>query len=222
MKEPDLRDEEPEMNRKNVMAVEADAAAPTSGRHPRALRWRPIPLTLFLGVIIVAAYAAYERVGTTANADSVEYTQNLAGGFLAVGMTMDQPGFIVLSALDREKVDVSAVQTVNHVAGTHTIVEVETLHDTTRIRLRGPEVILVSEDGAVERHDVDWTVAEFNALREAADCSHEAALRKHRCGAPFTDLQEALLKWPGERVPDRVRDFLAPFKDRRARGESND
>ncbi len=35
------------------------------------------------------AYAAYERIGTTANADTVEFTQNLAGGFLAVGMTED-------------------------------------------------------------------------------------------------------------------------------------
>jgi hypothetical protein len=159
--------------------------------------------------------AAYERVGTTANADSVEHTRNLAGGFLAVGMTKDQPGFMVLSELDQDKVEVNATQVVNQVAGTHTVVEVQTPRDTTRIRLRGPQVMLVSEVGALERYEVDWTVAEFNALREAADCSHEAAIKKHRCGAPFTDLQETFAKWPGERVPERIRNFLEPFRDRR-------
>ncbi len=52
-------------------------------------RWRPIRVTLFVSVIAMMAYAAYERIGTTANADTVEFTQNLAGGFLAVRMTED-------------------------------------------------------------------------------------------------------------------------------------
>ena len=130
-------------------------------------------------------------------------------------MTEDQPGFIVLSALDQDKVDVGAAQTKNRLAGTHTVVEIQTPRGMTRTRLRGPEVILVSEQGVVQGHSVDWTVEEFNVLREAADCSHEAAIKKHRCGAPFTDLQEAFARWPGERVPNRVRAFLEPFKDRR-------
>ncbi len=119
------------------------------------------------------------------------------------------------SALDQEKVEVDTVQTINHVAGTRTVVEVQTPRDTTRIRLRSPLVILVSEDGTVGRHDVHWTIKEFNALREAADCSHEAAIMKRRCGAPFIGLQESLARWPGKRVPEGVRAFLAPFKDRR-------
>ncbi len=126
----------------------------------------------------------------------------------AVGMTEDQPGFMVLSALYQEKVEVSATQVVDRVAGTHTILEVQAPRDKTSIRLRGPQVILVSQDGAVERHDVDWTVAEFNALREAA-------VKKHRCGAPFTDLQESLARWPGDRVSEGVHAFLAPFKEYR-------
>ena len=196
--------------------------APTKVCQTPALRWRPIPVTLLLGVAVVVVYAAYQRVGTSANADSVEYTQNLAGGFLAVGMTEDQPGFIVLSVLDQEKVEANAVQTINPVAGTHTVVELQTPRGTTRTRLRGPQVILVSEDGVVETHAVQWTVDEFNALREAADCSHEAAIKKHRCGAPFTDLQEAFAKWPRDRVPDRVHTFLEPFKDHRAHKHKDD
>ncbi len=209
------------MNQRSVIAVESEAVdeagvvAPAAVCQTRPRRRRPIPVTLLLSVIALTAYAAYERLGTTANADSVEFTRNLASGFLAIGMTEDQPGFMVLSALGREKVEVNATQVVNRVAGTHTVVEVQTPHDTTRLRLRGPQVILVSVDGAIERHDVAWTVAEFNALREAADCSHQAAVRKQRCGAPFTDLQEALVRWPSARVPERVRAFLAPFKDHR-------
>lgn len=177
----------------------------------------PITKTVIASVVFAGAYAAFQRIGTTANADLVEYTQNLAGGFLAIGITEDQPGFITLSALDQDEVDIHAAQTSNTLAGTHTVVEVQTPRGRTRIRLRGPQVILVSEDGTVETYAVGWTVDEFNALREAADCSHEAAVKKHRCGTPFTDLQEAFAKWPSERVPGPVRTFLAPFEDRRLR-----
>ena len=185
-------------------------------------RLNPITKTLIASTVFAGAYAAFQRVGTTANADSVEYTQNFAGGFLAVGITADQPGFIMLSALDPEKVEVHAVQTINRLAGTHTVIEVQTPLRAQSIRLRGPQVILVTEQGSIEGYDVDWTVEEFNALRKAADCSHEAAVKKHRCGAPFTDLQEAFAKWPRKRVPQRVRAFLEPFKDRRAHEHKDD
>ncbi|MFQ5591206.1 MAG: hypothetical protein ACE5HE_08600 [Phycisphaerae bacterium] len=198
-------------------ATGSDMKTATSapGRQPRDRRCGPVPATLLLSVIALTAYAGYERLGTTANADSVEFTQNLAGGFLAVGMTEDHPGFIVLSVLDQDEVEVKATQMVNRVAGTHTVVEVRTPRDAARMRLRGPQVILVSEEGVVERHSVEWTVEEFDALREAADCSHEAAVKKHRCGTPFTDLQESLARWPNSRVPEGVHAFLAPFKARR-------
>lgn len=188
----------------------------------RQRRISPITLTLVLSIAFAVVYTAFQRIGTTANADSVEYTQNLAGGFLAVGMTKDQPGFIVLSALDQEQVEVSAAQTKNSLAGTHTVVAIQTPQATTSVRLRGPQVILVSEQGDVEGYNIDWTVEEFNTLREAADCSHEAATKKHRCGTPFTDLQEAFAKWPKERVPEEVRAFVEPFKDRRKHKHEHD
>ena len=203
-----------------ISTIEASDDVIVSTENPcgaaRRRRISPITKTLVASIVFAGAYAAFQRIGTTANADAVEYTRDLAGGFLAVGMTEDQPGFIVLSALDQDKVEVSAAQTKNRLVGTHTVVDIRTPHSTTRTRLRGPQVILVSEQGAIEQYNVDWTAEEFNALREAADCSHEAAVKKHRCGAPFTDLQEAFAKWPRERVPERVRAFVEPFRDRRS------
>lgn len=182
----------------------------------RRRRISPITKMLVASVLFAGGYAAFERIGTTANADVVEYTQHLAGGFLAVGMTEDQPGFIVLSKLEQAEVDVSATQTVNRLAGTHTVVDIQTPSGVAHRRLRGPLVILVTEQGDIQEFDIDWTVEEFKAVRAAADCSYEAAAKKHRCGAPFTDLQEAFATWPGARVPDPVRAFLEPYKDRRA------
>lgn len=193
--------------------MNAVTAAPSWQARDR--RWRPIPVTLLASIIGMMAYAAYERIGTTANADTVEFTQNLASGFPAIGMTANQPGFMVLSTLDQEEVEVNATQVVSHVAGTHTVVKVQTPRDTRSIRLRGPQIILVTEQGDIEAYAVNWTVEEFNSLREAADCSHKTAIKKHRCGAPFTDLQESLTRRPGERVPERMYAFLAPFRDHR-------
>ena len=203
-----------------TLDIETSNGVIVASKNPNELIHRrqvsPITMTLALSIAFAGAYAAYHRIGTVANADTVEYTPNLFGGFLAVGMTKDQPGFIVLSALDQDKIEVSATQTTNRLARTRTVVDVGTLRGTTRTRLRRPQVILVTKEGTIEKRAVDWTADEFNALRSAADCSYEAATKKRRCGAPFTDLQEAFADWPPERVPDRVLAFLAPFKDHRA------
>ena len=188
----------------------------------RCRRISPIRMALAISLMVAGAHTVLQRIGTTANADTVEYTPNLAGGFLALGMTDDQPGFIVLSALDRNEIGVNAVQNKKTLAGSHTIVEVQTPRAMTRIRLRDPQVVLVTEEGAVEQFAIIWTVEEFTALRRATDCSHEAAMEKHRCGAPFTDLQEAFAKWPREQVPDRVLAFLEPFKDHGAHKHKDD
>lgn len=152
--------------------------------------------------MVIGAYVAIERTGPTTHAGLVEYTQNLTGGFLAMGISEDQPGFITLAALDQDHVDIRAAQTSNSFTGT--------------------QVVLVSEDGAVETYAVGGAVDQFNTLGEGADCSQETAVKRHRCGAPFTDLQEAWATWPGERVPDRVRGFLEPFRDRRMHKRKDD
>jgi len=178
----------------------------------RKRRINPIVLTLITAMTISAGYAGYQRLGTNANADVVEFTQNLAGGFLAVGMAEDQPGFVVFSAMDQDEAKVGAVQTQNLLGGTHTVVHVRTPRGETQIRLRGPRVILISKLGDVASYAVDWTVEDFGVLRREADCStHEAAMKKHHCGQPFSDLLGTFAKWPGERVPDPLRAFLKPF-----------
>ena len=77
---------------------------------------------------------------------------------------------------------------------------------------------MVWEDGEIVRHEVAWAADEFKVPREVADCSDEAAIKKHRCGVLFADLQEALVLWPGEHASERIRAFPAPFKDHRTRG----
>ena len=181
----------------------------------------PIPLTVLLFVVVAVSYACYERMGTVANTSIVEFTPNLAGGFLAIGMTEAQPGFVLLSTLDRDQVEVNADQVSSPLAGTHTVVEIQTNSGTLRHRLRGPQIILIDDQGVIDAHAVDWTLEDFDALRKAADCSHEAAVKKRRCGAPFTDLHEAFARWPTGRIPHPVRTFLKPFADRRTRKNTN-
>ena len=212
--------------RTSISAIEAsnDVTGSVEDSHvaTRCRRVSPITMALAICLMVAGAHTALQRIGTTANADTVEYTPNLAGGYFALGMTDDQPGFIVLSALDRNEVGVNAVQNKKTLAGSHTIVEVQTPRAMTRIRLRGPQVVLVTEVGVVEQFAIDWTVEEFRALRRATDCSHGAAMKKHRRGAPFADLHEAFAGWPAGHVPDRVRAFLEPFKDHRAHKHKDD
>ncbi|MCH7721649.1 MAG: hypothetical protein IH988_11795, partial [Planctomycetes bacterium] len=65
-------------------------------------RLGPIRVTLALALLVGGAYAGYQRIGTTANIEFVEYNRNLIGGFLALAMTDRQPGIVVFSALDQK------------------------------------------------------------------------------------------------------------------------
>jgi len=180
-----------------------------------------IPLTVLLFAVVAVFCACYERIGTVANADLVEFTPNLHGGFLAIGMTEAQPGFVILSILDRDRVEVNAGLLTSPLAGTHTVVEIQTTSRTLRHRLRGPQIILIDNKGVIQAHAVDWTHEDFETLRKAADCSFEAANKKQRCGAPFLDLYEAFAKWPTGRIPHPVRTFLKPYADSRTRKTKN-
>lgn len=175
------------------------------GRVASRRRLSPILVTLSLAVLVGGAYAGYQRIGTTANIEFVEYSRNLAGGFLAIAMTDQQPGIIVFSALDQEKIQVDVDRYENQVAGTHTEVRVNTPNARWTERLRGPQVVLIDETGAIETSPVEWTVADFNTLRNATDCEH--GLSK-RCGAPFADLYDFFESWPPEQVPGSVSDFV--------------
>ena len=183
-------------------------------------RHRAVPIVAALALSAAGAYVLYQRIGTTAQANVVEFTPNLAGGFLAVGMTEQHAGFIVLSALDRENVDVEARHYTNAVAGDFTVAEVRTAKSTWQMRLRRPVVVLVSGDGIVEPTPVDWAQNDFALVRDGADCGHAGHGNRHRCGAPFADLLDIVSDERLSPVPAAVRRFLAPYA--RPRGERVD
>jgi len=203
---------------REIGVAEADSATSVAaGQSPDspALRRgrRAAFVALALTCLVVTAYGAFERVSTSANADKIELTRNLAGGFMAMGMTERSPGFVLLSLLDRDVVDVSADQASTLAAGTRTNVSVRTSKEVWRKRLRSPQVILVGHDGSVKSFGVDWTYQDFRRLRERADCSDHSGKRRGRCGAPFAGLHEAVATGAVDHVPDGVRAFLSRFKD---------
>lgn len=202
-----------------AVSVEELAESTTSGRTTR--RWLgPIPVTLALACAIGGGYVAYQRVGTTANADVIEYTQNLADGFVALGFTEDQPGFVVLSSVNQPLVEITTDLVSNRLAGTHTVVGVQTRQGQWRQRLRGPQLVLIDKDGRIDASPVDWSLADFAAIRKGINCDHGGEGGSQRCGAPFTDLHEFFAAWDKQRVPEKARRFLAPFADRHVGGKT--
>lgn len=205
--------EENSKNSSNFL-IAGSSLQPHSLRH-RLLR--PIPVTIILATIVCMTYSAYHRIGTVANADVVEFTQNVAGGYFALGKTEDQPGFIVLSEIDQNKANVYANQSVNFLTGTHTYVSIELQEKLWSTRLRKPVVILIDKNAHVEYHTINWTLEDFSDMQHAVDCSHAQAILKKRCGQPFTDFHEAFsARGPGF-IPAPLRSFLLPYTDRRAK-----
>ena len=200
------------MNRRiEVVEIEGEDVSDV-GAPPRVARrwiWKPIPLTLAMGGLITTSYAAFQRVGTRANASAIEFTTNLSGGFLAVGMTDDEPGFLLLSALDREQVEVSAELTTSLAAGLRTFVELRTLREHKRVRLSDPVAILVNQDGSMSIHPLAWGLEDFMEIRVATDCSHDHGRGRHRCGVPFADFGDLVTAGTVKDAPDAVRKFLA-------------
>lgn len=147
----------------------------------------PIRITLFLALLTALGYAAYQRIGTTAGADLVVYIPNLAGGFVAIGRTADRPGFLLLSELDQQKVTINVSSYANKVAGDFSVIRVETPTTQWQHRLRGPQLMLIDESGAITASDANWSLADLDAIEKATDC--EAGISK-RCGAPFADLAD--------------------------------
>ena len=167
--------------------------------------------TLSVVFALAGAYVAYQRIGTTANIEQLEFTANLAGGFLALGMTDDEPGVLVLSRRDRAKVEIAAYMMANAVTGRATHVEIEVEKRPWRSRLRGPRMITIDLDGRVESASLPWTFEEFAAARDAVDCE-KAILHNPtvRCGMPFADLFDFCKRLPDGKKPELLRQFLRP------------
>ncbi len=152
-----------------------------------------------------AIYVIFQGLTVRANVDLIEYLTNYGGGFLAIGMTEDQPGFIVLSELDRKEVDIHAGRDVLR---TRTTASVSTSADQRSAAPRDPHVVLVKRNGLIEALRVDWTFEDFNKLSAATDCEHGTS---RRCGTPIADVQEQLATWPKQRVPIPLRLFLSRY-----------
>lgn len=159
-------------------------------------------------VLLTVAYVAYERVGTIANADRITHLQSFGDEAVAIGLTDDQPGFVLLARLPASQMSVEAAMRSNWLTGQQTHVRIHTPAGTTNIRLRRPQAIMVHEDGTVIKVPVPWTLAEFGQLLHAADCASECREHLHRCGQPLEDIAHTLATWPEERVPGLLREFV--------------
>lgn len=177
------------------------------GAHGWSSRWwlRPIPVTLLLSLVTLATYVIFQGMTVRANVDLIEYLTNYGGGFLAIGMTENQPGFIVLSELDRKEVEIHAGRDLLR---TRTTASVSTSADQWSAGLRNPHVLLVTKTGMIEAMRVDWSFDDFKKLSEATDCAHGTG---GRCGAPLADVQELLATWPKRRVPISLQLFLSRY-----------
>jgi len=181
----------------------------------RARLARPVPLAVLAAFVVVGGFIAFQRIGTRANVDSVEFTRNLRGGFMAIGMTEDQPGFLLLSALDRKNVTIVADRYTNLLAGTHTRLRVTTAGATWTRRLRDPVVITIDDAGRIQAETVDWTSYTFQTLAKIGDCGRHAPPIEKHCGAPFLDLEAHIAGWPPATIPRHLRAFLAIPTDTR-------
>lgn len=158
---------------------------------------------------LAGAYIAYQRIGTTANVDTLTFVEDYAGGLIAVGMTDQQPGLIALSDLDRTDLRVEADRVEQGPAGRHTRVRVITPHARWQKRLRGPRIVLIDSRGGISSIPVEWTHADFVHVLDGLDCGPCPNKKTRACGQAFANLYETLQSWPGHRVPAEVRRFLS-------------
>ncbi|MBI5866218.1 MAG: hypothetical protein HZB38_17245 [Planctomycetes bacterium] len=162
-------------------------------------------LTILIGIV---GYSAYERFSTRANVDQVVTFESYGDDAVAIGLTDDRPGFVLLSRLPPSEVSIDAQLASSWLTGTYTILNINTPNRHIRIRLRSPLAILVDEDGAVVPVEVTWSHTDFAGLVHAADCEAGCEEHLHRCGQPLDDIASALANWPVDRVPLAIREFI--------------
>jgi len=115
----------------------AGAALPRKSGH---FTWNAAAEVLPVAVV----YVAYQRIGTTANADLIAlFEDSASSGYVAISMTDTQPGFVLLSVPEKDKVSVSSRVYSNRLTGRFTLVDVQTPAGGQLIRLRGSQVLLV-------------------------------------------------------------------------------
>lgn len=192
------------------------AVATESLEQPRAIR-RPATRWSVLGRLALgaafaaSAYITYQRGGTTANVEDITHFEAYGDRCAAVGMTHDQPGFVLIAAMPREDFRLWADLRENAAAGAWTVLQIGTARQQWNKRLRGPLAITIDEHGTVRSEPLDWSLAQLQQAADAMDCN------KHlkTCGVPTEDLSGFLATSKTHRTPKIFKDFFAAY----ARGE---
>lgn len=174
-------------------------------RPARSTRVARVTLLLGAGLLIAGGYAAWQRFGTVADVTHIETFEDYSGGFVAVGLSPDKPGFLCLSRVPRDQLELVALHHENVLGGSWTTLLVRTPHQTWRHRLRSPVVVLIDELGGVEGIPVGWPRSRFIWVRDRVDCERGHA---KRCGRPLDDLARRLAAGPPDLVPPKVLAFL--------------
>lgn len=185
-------------------------AAATSLSDVTSTRERSVTLRVFLVCVagLLALYVVGQRVLTRANVDTVTFVERHAGGFVAVGMTEDEPGFVCLSELNPDDVDVDARMAESALAGRSTRVKIKTKRGEWSARLWRPQVIVVDQEGKIESATVDWDRRRFGALLDGMNCEYDHGTRPSRCGMPFEDLRAMLADGADFNAPQPLAQFL--------------
>lgn len=168
---------------------------------------RRVRIFTAVAAVFVAAYAGFERIGTTANADLIESYQRYAGGFLAIGFTDTQPGILVLSEIEKENLSLNATGRRNWLTGHSTRVDITVGERAWSKRLRGPLIVMISADGEISAAPLPWTLEQFRQAGISVDCSGDFGAPKS-CGAPFSDFEEFIKRPSLPELPKAARDFL--------------
>lgn len=174
-------------------------------RPVRSTRVARVTLLVGAGLLIAGGYAAWQRFGTVADVTHIETFEDYSGGFVAIGLSPDKPGFLCLSRVPRDQLELVALHHDNWLAGSWTTLMIRTDSGQWQHRLRGPVVILVDRRGLVDAVPVNWPRARFIWLRDCVDCDHGHA---KRCGRPLDDLAARLAAQPPDVVPPAVLAFL--------------
>jgi hypothetical protein len=163
---------------------------------------------LVAAILTAGGFAAYARIGTTANVERVITYERLVGGFAAVGITDAQPGFLLLSLAAQRDVTIESEFRRSIVAGTTTRLMLQTPNDARTERLRGPRLYLIDADGRITAAAAPWSHSDLQAIANVLGCE-KTDDNLGRCGAPFVDLAVFLERWPKHAVPPELANFLA-------------
>lgn len=202
----------PDRSERPLLPDQADSETTTVDGDPRQAASKPrisrrVPIFAAVAASCAAAYAGFERIGTTANADLIESYQRYAGGFLAIGFTDTQPGILVLSEIEKEELSLDATSRKNWLTGHSTRIDIAIGERKWSKRLRGPLIVMISSEGEINAAPLPWSLEQFRRAGISVDCSGDFGTPKS-CGAPFSDFEEFIKRPSLPELPEAAREFL--------------